>query len=86
MVFEPAKLPRDGHAAAHHIVIFTSSPQNCTAVLTQPRRRNYVHGLRTTEGALTLQMRAATACSLLRIGKRAVGGVFHRAALMSLNP
>jgi hypothetical protein len=58
MVFEPAKLPRDEHAVARHVVFFTSSPRTVLAFLTQPRRRNYVHGRRTTEGTLTLHENA----------------------------
>jgi hypothetical protein len=54
MVFEPAKLPRGGHVAVHHVVFFTSSPRTVLAFLTPPRRRNYVHGQKTKEGTLTL--------------------------------
>jgi hypothetical protein len=36
--------------------------------LTQPMRRKYVHGRRTTEGTLPLQMRAATVRGFSRVG------------------
>ena len=32
MVFEPTKLPKDGHAACTSPRLFTSSPQNCPGV------------------------------------------------------
>ena len=45
-------------------IFFTSSLRTVLAFLTQPRRQNYVHGRRATEGTLTLQMRATMARSL----------------------
>ena len=50
--------------ARHHRFFYRLTPRTVPAFLTQPTRRKYVHGRRTTEGTLTLQMRAAMARGL----------------------
>jgi hypothetical protein len=66
---------------ARHI----ASPQNCPGVFNAADEAEICSRRRTTEGTMTLQMRAATAPGLLRIGVGAIAGVFHRGALVSLN-
>ena len=62
MVSAAYEAPKDEHEPAGHISVylFTNFTPNCPGVfLKPPTRRKYVHGRRTTEGALTFQMRAA---------------------------
>ena len=59
MVLSLRSFPGMQHAAARHVAFFYQLTPELYAFLTQPRRRKYVHGRRTTEGALTLRERAA---------------------------